>query len=264
MSDDQQALQDVLPAINAIALDEIQSSSMPIDSYIQEALDLYHAAKEDLARLQAVGFSEQWLQDLQQRTAALRAAQQNWVVRFQTRKDARSEWNRRSPEAYELRDSLLRNLRFALRRNAEAQTQCDFIARGTGHTDMLGDLNNLAGLGRRYSEALRAINFDLQQLVLAETTARELGTLLAEVNGDQLDGNEERVLRDRAYSYLKEAVNEIRDYGKFVFFDSPRIAGYQSEYHRSKNSRREPEQNNVEESPIESPVEESPVQANNA
>lgn len=44
---------------------------------------------------------------------------------------------------------------------------------------------------------------------------------------------EDKTNRDRAYTYLKEAVNKIRSVGRYVFRRDPaRVRGYASEYLR--------------------------------
>ena len=49
------------------------------------------------------------------------------------------------------------------------------------------------------------------------------------------------VICDQAYTHLKQAVDEIRDTGQYVFWnDEVRRDGYYSTYLRKKNSRRNP------------------------
>jgi len=72
-------------------------------------------------------------------------------------------------------------------------------------------------LGRENPEPLTAIGFDLTQLDRAATLADELADLLAEANGDKADPNESKIIRDKAYTYMKALVDEIREAGKYVF-----------------------------------------------
>ncbi|WP_299583090.1 hypothetical protein [uncultured Sunxiuqinia sp.] len=44
-----------------------------------------------------------------------------------------------------------------------------------------------------------------------------MGNLLGLANGDKADQNQSKLLRDKAYTYLKELVDEIRDAGKYLF-----------------------------------------------
>jgi hypothetical protein len=49
-------------------------------------------------------------------------------------------------------------------------------------------------------------------------------------------------LHNKAYSYLKKQVDEIRAAGKFLFWKNPeRLSGYSSDYWRKKNSSKKQE-----------------------
>ena len=66
-----------------------------------------------------------------------------------------------------------------------------------------------------------------------------MAELLAQVNGERADGNRARIIRDLAYTHLKEAVDEIRDAGQYVFWDNEaRLEGYYGKYFQAANARR--------------------------
>ena len=55
----------------------------------------------------------------------------------------------------------------------------------------------------------------------------------------KLKDNEKKVLRDKAYAHMKEAVDEIRRCGQYVFWkDKQRLKGYRSQYIKMKNKSR--------------------------
>jgi len=61
--------------------------------------------------------------------------------------------------------------------------------------------------------------------------------LLAESNGSKLKGNETKILRDKAYTHLKEVADQVRACGKYIFWkDKDRLVGYQSDYWKRKNT----------------------------
>jgi hypothetical protein len=76
---------------------------------------------------------------------------------------------------------------------------------------------NIAVLDRENPEPLTAIGFDLTQLDRAAIRVDELADLLAEANDDKADPNESKIIRDKAYTYMKELVDEIREAGNQVF-----------------------------------------------
>lgn len=150
---------------------------------------------------------------------------------------AELDWNVRSPQAFALKDEILHSFRFAFR-NVESQLSIvSKIAEGYGNDDMIQDLNDLAVLGKENVDLLTAISFDIQKLDQAAELSAEMGNLLAIANGSRQGGNEAKILRDRAYTHLKELVDEIRACGKFVFWKDPkRLSGYASSYFRKQRS----------------------------
>ena len=158
------------------------------------------------------------------------------------------EWQRRSPAGYALRDTLLHEFRFAFYNYPELQTRVAAVAEGSGDTDMIQDLNTLAVIGRENPEPLKETNFDTDLLTEASDKGRDLGNLRAEASVDKLAYRESKLVRDQAYTHLKEAVDEIRRYGQFVFWkDEDRLRGYSSEYKRQ--SRRSSGETEVLEAP---------------
>jgi hypothetical protein len=109
---------------------------------------------------------------------------------------------------------------------------------------MIQYLNDIAVLGRENPDPLTAIGFDLTQLDLAATRADELANLLAEANGDKADPNYSKTIRDKAYTHLKELVDEIREAGKYVFRNNKnRLKGYSSNYWKKRNRSKKEETN---------------------
>jgi len=184
------------------------------------------------------------IKDLPVRAGACREAQSIWNKDFRSQQEAQKQWSEQSTVAYDLRDDLLQSLRFAYRKDPALLSRVSAITDGNGHADMIQDLNDISVLGRENPDPLTAIGFDLSHLDLASNRADELADLLAEANGDKADQNESKVIRDKAYTQLKELVDEIREAGKYVFRnDNNRVKGYSSAYwrkiynkHKSKNS----------------------------
>ena len=59
--------------------------------------------------------------------------------------------------------------------------------------------------------------------------------LLGAGNGQMYTDDESKLIRDKGYTLLKKVVDEIRDYGKFVFRkDTEYVKGYTSKYERDR------------------------------
>jgi len=222
-----------LTRIEAIPGENVKEPNMPVDNVVQEADNLYIWLQPDIAVLAAKGLTEKQMDELPVRAGALRAAQSLWI------RESRSqdEWNKKSPAAYELRDDLIADFRYAFRKEDSLLARVDEIDKGDGHEDMLQDLNDLAVLGEAHTELLTSIGFDLAKLQTASSLSEEMAHLLAVVNENKTGGSEAKYLRDQAYTFLKELVDDIRECGKYAFRkDKQRLKGYYSTYWRKKKA----------------------------
>jgi len=229
-------LQQKMEALNAIPAEQVLEPVIPVDIYLQEAENLAQWCKDDLTELAKGGITEAMVTDIGVRAGALREAQSLWFKDRRTQQQAERDWNTQSPAAYDLRDELLHTFRFAFRKDTNLLNRVSEITAGDGHADMIQDLNDLAVLGRGNTRVLAAIGFDVTKLDEADTLAQTMAELLALANGSKQMGNESKILRDRAYTHLKERVDEVRACGKFVFWKNPdRMKGYISTFVKMKN-----------------------------
>lgn len=224
----------LLPTLQAIPADTLKRPTFPVKIYLQEAENLVHWCQQDQAALTAARLDWTLVSGLPQRIGALREAESQWFNNRHSRDAAQQVWDEQAPQAYALRDKLLRDMRFAYRQDAALLKRVAEITEGTGHADMIQDLNDIAALGRIHSSPLNDIGVDLTLLDKAAATADGMADLLAQVNGERADNNGARVLRDQAFTHLKWLVDEIRACGQYVFWDNAeRRAGYASQYLRA-------------------------------
>jgi hypothetical protein len=110
------------------------------------------------------------------------------------------------------------------------------IDEGSSHADMIQDLSDLAELGKNHTAELEAIGFDLSKLDEARSKSISLTKLLGEVNGSLKEASPLIKLRNKAYLHLKEAVDEIRRVGQYVFWkNGKKVRAYSSSYLRRRN-----------------------------
>ncbi len=221
-------------AILAIPKDEVKEPNMPVSESIREAKVLALWATDDKDRLQNRGLDITLIDALDPRSGALSYQQGFWVTDTTTRRLALEEWTTQNPLGYDLRAILFHFLRFAYRDDRELLQRIDEIAEGGGHDDMIQDLMSLSLLGKKNIAPLEKINFDLTKLDTAATLSDTLGDLLARNNNFQEKPSQVKDLRDRAFTHLKKAVDEIRLYGKAEFWREPeRLKGYSSQYYKN-------------------------------
>ncbi|WP_271784733.1 hypothetical protein [Aquimarina algiphila] len=221
-----------LTVLEAVSQNDVKPPSTPVDIYLQESEDLSIWVQEDKALL--IGKGLNWnnnVLDLPIRAGACRHAQSLWMSERYSQEEAAKIWKEKSPKAYELRNDLLADLRFAYRKRPDLTARVRTIADGTGDADMIQDLSDISALGKANPDELLVTKFDMNLLNKAAQQADALAQLRAKANGATLDNSKAKDIRDRAFTHLKEAVDEIRDTGKYVFRKDPeRYKGYISRY----------------------------------
>jgi hypothetical protein len=236
-----------LDAINAIPNDQIQVPAMPVDIFLQEAEDTYHWSITDAAQLATVGITQEMIDDIPVRAGALREAQSIWFKDRYSQEEAQQEWKIQSPEAFDLRDELLHIFYFAFRKDEVLLNRIRAIAEGDSNADMIQDLNDLAVLGKANIDAVKAVGAKPALLDQAATKADEMANLLAAANGDRAEQSETKTIRDKAYTHLKQLIDEVREAGRFLFWRNPdRYKGYTSKYRKKHRGTSEPEEPETE------------------
>lgn len=230
-------LEQVMDALLAIPKDEVKKPNIPVSIYVQEAVNLAVWSNEDKENLINVGLDSTLIDDLKIRAGACRDAQSNWVKDYKAMKEAEREWLKKAPDAFKLRDRLIDDFRYAYRKDDSVLSKVAIIADGTSREDMLQDLNDLSVLGKANIAPLEAVKFDLSKLDLAAETVNEMSNLLASAKGEN-GASEQLDIRNRSYTYLKQAVDELRAAGKYVFAeDESRFIGYRSEFLKKYRSK---------------------------
>lgn len=225
----------LLSVIEAIADGDTKAPNMPVEKFVQEAANLDVWSADDRPALEAVGVAAATFDSLGERTGALRYAQSLWTRERHTREEAQQQWVEDEEAATDLKDQLEHSFRFAFRNRQDLLNKVHEIEEGNGKEDLVQDLSDLAVLGNANLDLLTLINFDVLLLQQAADLSVAMSTLLAEVNGEKADSNSLRLVRDKAYTHLKVAVDEIREAGKYVFWqDKKRLKGYKSTYFRTR------------------------------
>lgn len=229
-----------IETIRAIPDDKTLEPAMPVDTYLQESENLAKWSLMDAEALATISITLAMLNKLPVRAGALREAQSIWVKDHNSQQDAQREWAEAAPEAFAMRDQLLHDFRYAYRNDAAILARVAEIAEGDTNADMIQDLNDLSLLGKSNTAPLEAINFSLEKLEAAATASDELANILALANGDKSLQNETKVIRDKAYTHLKELVDEIRAAGKYLFWkNEKRYKGYVSQWWSDANRDRQ-------------------------
>lgn len=235
----QESYDKLISVIKAIPENEVVEPNMPVETAAQEAENTHDWSLFDKAALIAGGLDWTYVESLPDRAAALRKSETNWFTERFAKGEAALKWEQESPAAYKLRDTLVHAMLFAYRKNPEVLARVQEIADGTGHADMIQDLSDLSGIARKNPDQLKAVkNFDFKNVDKAEQFSSDMARMLAGAKATT-GITAAKIIRDQAFTYLKEAVDEVRATGQFVFWHKKdRLPGYASQYFRSFNIKK--------------------------
>jgi glycosyltransferase involved in cell wall biosynthesis len=212
----------------SIPQEELQSITVPVRELVQDGENLHHWALNDRKELEAAGLSPEKIDELSIAADVLRFTEGDWFkVRYNREQDSELV------NGYELRKHLVHAFMYAYRYRPEILSRVREVSSGNGHADMIQDLQNLKALGNENKEELESIKFDFSLLekaaVTADTIAEHLGSKYADPQAEKNARN----IRDRAYTYLKMLLTDVRECGKYVFYQNKiRYCGYVSQYHK--------------------------------
>ena len=239
-----------LAAFSAIPAHEIKTPKMPRVDIIGEAEELKLAATEDKEALVKAGCREEFITTLDERIGAYAHASSVWEISEFMKSDARKQWLQEEDGAYNFKESLLHSLGHALRNNPDELKYVKKISAGHGKRDLVVDLKDIAVLCKRNVAALNAICFDVEDIERAEALHDMLSNLLSEANMSPGKLEKLKILAYQAYTYLQEAVAEIRINGQYVFWkDEARLNLYKSEHYQQVGKTRTKEDS--EETPVD-------------
>jgi len=105
---------------------------------------------------------------------------------------------------------------------------------------MIQALRDIPGFGKEHVELLRTTIFDITMLDAAAEMSREMASLLCAVHSKRAFCSDSLKIRNQAFTYLKEAVTELKRHAAFVLWKDPaRLKGYASDYNRRKHAKRQ-------------------------
>ncbi|WP_372641399.1 hypothetical protein [Ancylomarina sp.] len=227
--------------------DKIVSPIIPVDITIGESGTLNRYATEDEEVLLAKGLKEGLIQQLIPSAKFLQDKQSAWIAVYQSALSSTQQWEAKIDEARLLQRELKHDFQFAYRNHPDILKKLKNIVDGNGNMDLIQDMSDYSAFAKQYPEPLAAIFFDTTKADRAKHISLDLTDLINTVDGVKNSKNRpEKLMRDRAYTYLKQLVDEIRAYGKYAFWnDEEKQKRYSSEYLRKGRERNEAK--NIEE-----------------
>jgi hypothetical protein len=224
----------------AIQMDAVREPSLPVNFAIDEALTLQKLAEKDKDRLTLRKLDWALVTSLAQRGRALQEADTMYLLAQFGTGELLKKWEAASTEAIAIREELTHGMLYAFDGNEVLLDAVRAIMQGGSYSDLVQDQSDLEGLGIKYKDLLDAAGIDFKLIERAGELKFILGDLLAQTNVDKMEKSPEKIMRDRAFTYMDMAVDKIRKCGKSVFWKDPEHAAhYASAYLRKQRRKAE-------------------------
>ncbi len=228
----------LIDTIKQIPIDELETSSKPMETYTHEAGRTQWALEAHLSDFEEKKFPIENALDLEKRIGALREAQGRYMIFKNGGSGAQQYWAEHSPTAFELRDDLLATMKFACRKNSTHTKTLKEISKGSTISDMIQDLVDLTILGKEITVELEAVGADLSLIDTAAQQVNALTKIQRMAEEDRKSNSEVRTIRDQAYTYTHQLVVEVREWAGHIFRKQPEILKeFTSNYYKAKNSK---------------------------
>ncbi len=230
---------DPIATIMAIEDEAVRSLDMHEEDAINEAHTLYEAVQRDDAALRAKGCPAEFIDSLLSRINLFAYIVNYILLKLHDDETIQEQWIREKRRGYTLRREIFRAFEVAYRNNKGRLEQLEKIRTGRGDTNMIIDLLSLDEMGKNYPDQLIAVNYDMTILQDGKDLSAHLSSLLGRCNIAPDEKKELREVRNRAYTWLHEAMEEIRVFGLWIHADDEeKRQNYISAFHseRAKNA----------------------------
>lgn len=197
----------------------VRSLDMPEEDAVHEGQRLHEAVKEEYDALLALGCPQEYLDTLPLRLDLFSYLANYFLLRLDETENLMEIWMEKKSFGYTFRRKLFSAFRVAYRHFPKLLEKVENVIKGKGDTDMVMDLRSLQILGTAHPAQLQAVNFDLTRLDDSLALHHELLEILAKSNLTTDEEKELREIRNRAYSWLREAMDEIRTFGQWLHED---------------------------------------------
>jgi hypothetical protein len=232
MSGQEIAYNELLPAISSVSDELTVTNSMPIDEAAAEAQRVGALVKQYDAILRKTGIDTTYLDTLVKRIGAFVWSAAVIQSLVETETTANKEWNARKSEGVEIRRVLIRTFQYAFRNDSDLLESVQLIIDGKGNRDFLLDILSCSKLGKSNINLLTAINADVTLLDKAAILYTELSDIFSRMSIDPVKHSKAVSIYNKAWTYLKEALDEIYEAGRYAFDESDERHGlFYSDYY---------------------------------
>ncbi|MCT4614021.1 MAG: hypothetical protein N4A49_03990 [Marinifilaceae bacterium] len=222
--------QQILEELLQIPDEEVTLPDTPLDLIIQEAEDLHFDAKKDIIELQKAGLNINIVNELPNRINALEIASSKCEYKFRNIDELTEKWQSLAETTYIYRAQLIEYYQDLFLGNTDYINKLEKFRFKENIGNLANDILSLYQLGIEFSEDNKNIDIDSSLISKSKDYSNSLNVLSRKCTETKFV-NSESDIRDRAFWYLKDAVNNIREAGNIAFKNSEdKVLNYKSEY----------------------------------
>ena len=227
-----EAYQQMLPQLQAIPADQVQTPSMALAAIVHEGEELGVRAARDRAALVKWGVDPSLIDSMPARVRALEYAQGALVSCRRKIELARATWRESKARGVALRKELATVLRFVYRDQPLLLRKLSKVTGGYSNGDLVLELLTLSHLGADNPPATDTDGLVSRLVSDAQALSSSMSRDAA-VHGAAIAVRGPMDTRNRAVTHLLRAVRQVREIARFAFRHDPdRLRTYSSQYRR--------------------------------
>lgn len=206
--------------ITAIGTDRLRPRFDSMEDLFEQTSQLITYVREDRAAFEAIPrFDISIIDTLEDRLNALIYLFGYYTEVALNKSEAREQWDALEPQAHQLKRDIIESLRFIYEELGDDKRLKELteIAIGTGRKDLFCDFAQLSGVAVR--DKAHLISMGLPETIVEDTDAirDQLLPLFGSLEATPEEVEKRALMVQQSFTWLDEAVSEIRRYGKFAF-----------------------------------------------
>jgi hypothetical protein len=210
-------LTDARADIEAVKSDEVSGVGMSHRNYLQESIKVTGFYKLYKAELEAGGMDFTKVAQMLTYHGAARQLYSDAFTLSGVSGAKRKAWEKAYKEAVEVVEDVKGGLVYSFRGNQTLLDKVVEIGEGNSIGDFIQDCNDYATISRNNRELLEAIGYDMKQVERLAELAVILGELYADANVERSESPEQTLLRDKAFTLFKNAIDELNAQARYIF-----------------------------------------------
>lgn len=218
-----ECLELMMEKIIAVPKERHSRMTIPYEDVMKEAARMTLLAEKYHDRLIVSDIDPLHLDEIVLRAGAFAQCVTVFETHISVNDSHNAQYAEKRKEGFALRRKLMADYAYIFRNDADVLSVLDNIREGRGDLDMIKDLLSLNKLSVDYRDRLEKAHFNFEDSQKAYDLYSELFNLSALRDIDPEKMSEAKLFLVKAWTLLKDTLDEIYAAGRFVFYNEPEI-----------------------------------------